>query len=245
MAGIPLAQRAQRALELGDEEPTQPAPPPPPSVRDAALAALARGETHYTDRPGILPLRERVATWLANDQGVPSDPGSVVITCGASEARFVAVQELLEPGETLLCHGDADRVAGAVVVRGCELLESATLPDGADLGGVRCLYLDAELYDPASDAHLLDLARDRGWWLLVDLPTGATGDHPIADTDLLARTVTIGDIGLDAGMAGWRIGYLSAPTDTANGLRSFKQALTICTTNLSQWGALALLEGAS
>jgi aspartate aminotransferase len=244
MAGISLALRALRALELGDDEPSSPSPPPPPSVRDAALAALARGETHYTDRPGILPLRERVATWLASDQGVPSDPGSVVITCGASEGRFVAVQELLEPGETLLCLGDANRVAGAALVRGCELLAADPLPDDADLTGVGCLYLDAERYQRSTDAHLLDLARDRGWWLLVDLPTGANSDHPVADADLLARTVTIGDIGLDAGMAGWRIGYLSAPTDAANGLRSFKQALTICTTNLSQWGALALFEGA-
>jgi aspartate aminotransferase len=242
MAGISLAQRALRALELSDDEPSLPSPPPPAAVRDAALAALARGETHYTDRPGILPLRERVASWL-NDRGVPSDPGIVVITCGASEARFVAVQDLLEPGDTLLCHGDADRVAGAAVVRGCDLLEAATLSEGADLEGVRCLYLDAERYDPARDAPLLDLARERGWWLLAELPSDADRDHPVADADLLARTVTIGDIGLGAGMAGWRIGYLSAPTDAANGLRSFKQALTICTTNLSQWGALALFEG--
>ena len=37
---------------------------PAEHVQSAAIAALERGETHYTDRQGILPLREKIACLL-------------------------------------------------------------------------------------------------------------------------------------------------------------------------------------
>lgn len=241
---VRLSRRAERALALGDG--AAPADGSAPErVVEAALAALARGETHYTDRPGIAPLRERVAAWLGREHGVASEAGGVVITCGATEARFVAVQRLVEPGGALLCLGDPDLLAGALIVRDGTLLDAASEPDSGALDAVDALYLDAERAEPDALERWLGEARTRGWWVVVELPSGATVRHPVADAALQARTVTIGDLGLDAGMAGWRVGYLSAPIDPAAGLRSFKQALTICTTNLSQWGALALFEEAS
>lgn len=241
---VHLSHRAERALALGEGTETADGPAPQ-RVVEAALAALARGETHYTDRPGIAPLRERVAAWLERDHGVASEAGGVVITCGATEARFVAIQQLVEPDRALLCLGDPDRLAGALIVRDAALLDAADAPDSAALDAVDALYLDAERAEPAATERWLGEARARNWWVVVELPSGASVRHPVADAVLQARTVTIGDLGLEAGMAGWRVGYLSAPIDPAAGLRSFKQALTICTTNLSQWGALALFEEAS
>ncbi|TVR85364.1 MAG: hypothetical protein EA416_16980 [Trueperaceae bacterium] len=73
---------------------------------------------------------------------------------------------------------------------------------------------------------------------------GEASFHPAA-VGLAEHTVTIGALGLDAGIEAWRVGFLAAPSATAGPLRDFKQALTLCTTNLSQWGALALLEEAN
>ncbi|GIV81121.1 MAG: hypothetical protein KatS3mg051_0475 [Anaerolineae bacterium] len=47
-----------------------PGPPLPAAVLEAACAALDAGKTHYTDRPGILPLREWVSAYLRERYGL-------------------------------------------------------------------------------------------------------------------------------------------------------------------------------
>ena len=66
--------------------------------------------------------------------------------------------------------------------------------------------------------------------------------HPHSIAGFGERVVTIGEIGLEHGLVGARLGYLAAPAGSSAGLRDFKQALTICSTNLSQWAALAVVE---
>lgn len=207
----------------------------PQAVRHAADAALVRGETHYTDRPGILPLREQVARDLAARFGIEVDAkGGVVITCGGTEARFVAVQQLLPRSGTLVALSHPERVAAACVVRDVTLAGPDGEPDGP-----AAVYLNGETPHAVADAWLAR-ARDHGWPIVFEADAG--GRHPVA-LGLGEQTVTIGSLGLAEGMASWRLGFLAAPATTAGPLRDFKQALTICTTNVSQWGALALDDG--
>lgn len=243
---VPLADRVVQlqALSAAARSPSEvgASVEVPADVREAAADALFRGETHYADRPGILPLRERVAAAVASSFGVGVDPKSgVVITCGGTEARFVAVQQLLSPGDTLVALARPDAVAGACLVRGVRRVDGTTsdaTSAAQALTGRAALYLDGTVPD-AVRAPWLAAASERGWPVVFDADAG--GRHP-ADDGVGDATVTIGSIGLASGMASWRLGYLAAPATTAGPLRDFKQALTICTTNVSQWGALALEE---
>jgi (5-formylfuran-3-yl)methyl phosphate transaminase len=240
---VPLAARVARLQALPPEARDATARGAdvdvPQSVRDAADAALARGETHYTDRPGILPLREQVARDVKARFGVEVDAkAGVVITCGGTEARFVAVQQLLPEGGTLVALSHPERVAGACIVRDVTLAG----PDATVASEARvALYLNGETPNDVADPWL-ERARDGGWPVVFEADAG--GRHPAA-LGLAEQTVTIGSLGLDEGMASWRLGFLAAPAAKAGPLRDFKQALTICTTNVSQWGALALEEAAA
>ncbi len=66
----------------------------------------------------------------------------------------------------------------------------------------------------------------------VDDETGVF--HPAQLPNCEQRTVTIGNLGAES----WRAGYLVTPV-FSSGLRDFKQALTICTTSLSQFAVMA------
>ena len=210
----------------------------PQAVRDAADAALARGETHYTDRPGILPLREQVARDVQARFGVEVDAkAGVVITCGGTEARFVAVQQLLPTGGTLIALSHPERVAAACIVRDVALVaaDDAAADDGTGVA----LYLNGETPHDVADAWLAR-AKAQGWPVMYEADAG--GRHP-ATLGLAEQTITIGSLGLDQGMASWRLGFLAAPVAKAGPLREFKLALTLCSTNVSQWGALGLDQG--
>ena len=249
MAAIALSGRAQRLLALPAAKSTHQAEASsslPDRVLTAATDALDRGETHYTDRPGILPLREKVAERLGQRYDLTVDPKtSVLITCGDTEARFVALQQLLAAGDTLLCLGDTALVEAAVIIRGAKLIDARAEPSAKELEAVTGLYLSASAA-PGSRSEYLAQAKAQGWWLIFDVTGDAdAGFHPASDPALAAHTVTVGGIGTDAGFSGWRVGFLAAPDKEAPALRSFKQSLTICTTNVSQWAALALLGGAA
>lgn len=239
---VPLAARVARLQALPPEARDATARGAdvdvPQAVRDAADAALARGETHYTDRPGILPLREQVAREVTARFGVPVDAkAGVVITCGGTEARFVAVQQLLPTGGTLVALSHPERVAAACVVRDVTLAG----PDADPADGGVALYLNGETPLAVADAWLAR-AQARGWPVMFEADAG--GRHPAA-LGLAEQTVTLGSLGLAQGMASFRLGYLAAPAAKAGPLREFKLALTLCSTNVSQWGALGLEGGAA
>ena len=95
-----------------------------PHIVEAAVAALNRGETHYTPRPGILPLRRGIAAMMASESDLAYDPATeVLIASGGQEGLFVAVQMLVQPGDDVLladpCYSsyrEAIQLAGGNVV---------------------------------------------------------------------------------------------------------------------------------
>ncbi len=84
-----------------------------PPLGPEEAEALRSGLRDITDMDGIEPLlgytphvglerhRRAVARWLRN-QGVPADPGQVVVTSGAQNAMMLAFAAMLEPGAVVL-----------------------------------------------------------------------------------------------------------------------------------------------
>ncbi len=228
----PLAQR------VAGDQPHPPAPSPrlqgggaqlPQQVIEAACSALDRGETHYTDRPGIPEFRAWVADHLRERYAISVDPAEVTITCGSTEARFVCMTHLVPPGSTVLCPGDASRIRGAAQLAGARIADS--IQDDVCL-----LYLTPDVYRETS-IELLQRAEERDWWIVYDLSFALTSSpfHPAQNEKLASRVVTIDS--LSEQLAGWRLGWM-AGSEMALRLRAGKQAMTICTTAVSQWAGL-------
>ena len=231
----PLAQRVARLDDL--RTPASHNPPISSKVIAAAAAALARGETHYTDRPGIPELRSWVADSLRERWSVTVDPSEVTITCGSTEARYVTMTLLTEPGSAVLCPGDAASIRGALQLLGARVVDS--IQDDISL-----LYITPDVYRETV-TELLQRAQDTDWWIVYDLSyaKSASAFHPAQNPRLAERVITI-DSWSDR-LPGWRLGWM-AGSEAALRLRAGKQAITICTTAVSQWAGLELVrtEGA-
>ncbi|NJR12802.1 hypothetical protein HC776_02795 [bacterium] len=200
-------------------------------VAQAAAQAMAEGHTHYTDRPGILPLRTQVVASLGEQYGVELSADEITITCGAIEGRFVAVKQLTTPGSKILCAGE-----GAAITVAAHLM-NVTLTSNPSDEGIVLVYLTPS-DDPSRRTACLSQAAQNGWWIVWDAAAGRRDDrfHPAQNPSLAAKTVTLGEI---AELSGWRVGWM-AGSSAANKLRAFKQSMTICTTSISQWAALGL-----
>ncbi len=60
--------------------------------------------------------------------------------------------------------------------------------------------------------------------------------------ELGAKVVTMGSFSTGHGLTGWRVGWLTAPPESMKKPRELKQDMSICTTAVSQYAALAFLD---
>ncbi len=242
--------------------------PTPPHVIAAVGEALDRGETHYTSRPGIAPLRQAIAAHLMAESGVAYDPQSeILISSGGQEGLFVTVQMLVRPGDEVLLadpgyptYGDAVRLAGGVCVP-----IPVTPTDGFGLTAAaiaaritprtRLLVLvspdnpTGAVIDRAEIAKIAALAVERDFLVLFDeiykafLFDGAEHVSIAAFPGMRSRTVIVGSFSKTYGMTGWRIGYVAGEPQLIQPITDLKLALSICSAAPSQWAALAALTG--
>ena len=55
----------------------------PERIKEAAVAAMRRGQTKYTEVAGIPELRAAVCAKLQRDNGLRYEPADVLVSCGA------------------------------------------------------------------------------------------------------------------------------------------------------------------
>src|ERR671922_1205258 len=71
----------------------------PKSITAAGVAAIERGETHYTPSAGIAELREAIAGYLRRTRGLDYDATQIIVAPGAKPIMFYAILALVEGGD--------------------------------------------------------------------------------------------------------------------------------------------------
>ena len=91
--------RATGAVNLGQGFPDEDGPP---ELLEAAVAAMRRGQTKYTEVAGIPELRAAVCDKLQRDNGLAYEPAEVLVSCGAKHTLFNIATALVNPGDEVL-----------------------------------------------------------------------------------------------------------------------------------------------
>jgi aspartate/methionine/tyrosine aminotransferase len=100
----------------------------PAYIREAAVAALAAGETFYTLNFGIPELRSALAAYVSalrrSDAVDAITPGRIAVTASGMSALMLAVEALISPGDRVVCITplwpnltEIPKILGADVVR--------------------------------------------------------------------------------------------------------------------------------
>ena len=66
-----------------------------------------------------------------------------------------------------------------------------------------------------------------------------TSFHPAQNAGIASKVISVGSFS-DV-MPGWRVGWM-AGSEMADKLRAYKQSMTICSTSISQWAGMGLVE---
>src|SRR3990172_8071208 len=74
----------------------------PERIKQAAIDALRKGMTKYTEVRGIEPLREAIAEKYQREFGLNYDKDEVLVSCGAKHALYNVFQALLNNGDEVI-----------------------------------------------------------------------------------------------------------------------------------------------
>ena len=95
-----IAATMKDVISLGIGEPDFTTPDP---IIKAGIGSLQNGETHYTSNSGTLELRRSLNGYLQRRYGVEYDPeAELLITVGVSEALYLALTAILDPGDEVI-----------------------------------------------------------------------------------------------------------------------------------------------
>jgi aspartate/methionine/tyrosine aminotransferase len=241
-------------MEVG--EPDFPTPQP---ICEAGIAALAKGELHYTPATGVPELREAIAGNYRRLHGIDVAPSRIVVTTGSSAALLLALGALVDPGDAVLL-ADPGYPCNRNFVRVVEG-EPVGIPVGPDTryqltpelleqhwSGRTAAAIVATPSNPTGTvvpsrhlAAMVQLAREKGGTLIVDeIYHGLVYDGETASALTLATDVFIvNSFSKYFNMTGWRLGWLVVPPAYLREVDKLAQNLYISPPATAQLAALA------
>lgn len=94
----------------------------PEEIKEAAIAAILANESHYAPNQGTQPLRERIAAY-ETARGNTTKPEQVQITVGSTNALYLALMTILNPGEEVIVPIPAFTLYQSIITAaGCKMV---------------------------------------------------------------------------------------------------------------------------
>ncbi|MES2710681.1 MAG: pyridoxal phosphate-dependent aminotransferase [Pseudomonadota bacterium] len=241
----------------------------PRNVKDAAIAAIERGETKYTDVAGTPELRRAVCAKFKRDNNLDYKPEEILVATGGKQVIFDALLATINPGDE------------AIIPAPCWV----SYPDIVSLAeGVPVIVPCGQNQGFRMTGEQLEAAiTSKTKWLILNNPCNPTGaaysweelksladvlmKHPdvwifsddiyekliydgrkmptIVEVEprLKDRTVTMNGCSKAYAMTGWRIGFAGAPLKLIKAMDKLQSQSTSNTSSVSQAAAVEALNG--
>jgi aspartate aminotransferase len=236
----------------------------PPSIVAAGVAALERGETHYTQSAGVIELREAIARYLNDRRGVRADPANVIVTPGAKPIMFYALLALLDDGDEAIYPDPGFPIYSSMIefsgARGVPLPlreQNGFQPDLDELKKLvnrktKVLVLNSPnnptggVLSHGALREIAAIAHEHDLWVLADEIYGELvydGEHHsiAVEEGMAERTILLDGFSKTFAMTGWRLGYGVFPRALVEPVTKLVTNSVSCTaTFVQRAGAVAL-----
>jgi len=244
-------------MEVG--EPDFPTPEP---IANAAVDAIKRAKTLYTQALGLPELRQAISDFYGTRYGVTVPASRVAVTNGASGALNLAFACLADPGSEWLLT-DPGYPCNRHILRAFEgrpqnipvgpdtnfqptpaLLRQHWKPTTAGLLVASPANPTGTLLSLPEIAGLAEVCREQGGHFLVDeIYHGLTYEIDAPTACAAGEDIwVINSFSKYFQMTGWRLGWMVVPENYVRDVEKLAQNLTLCPSTPAQHAALAAFE---
>ena len=241
----------------------------PDHIKQAAIEALAKGQTKYTPVAGTVALREAICSKFKRENNLTYAPGQVTVGAGGKQVIFNALMATLNPGDEVIIPAPfwvsyPDIVAFAqgtpVIVHAGEDKGFKITPEQLDKAitpKTKWLIFNSPS-NPTGAAYTTDeikalgevLLKHKHVWIMTDdiyehLVYDGFKFGTIADLvpGLFERTLTVNGVSKAYSMTGWRIGYAAGDKKLIAAMNDIQSQSTSNPCSISQAAAIAALNG--
>ena len=238
----------------------------PRHIKDAAIEAIEKNFTRYTNVAGVPEVRKAVVDRHACDFGSNYTPDECVFTTGGKLALFNAIQVLVDHGDEVILpvpywvsFKDIIQYAGGKVV----LVESkeeenfritAKMIEAAITPKTKAIILNTPsnpsgaVVAPEDLEAIVRLAHKRGIYVLLDecyVYLTFTGEVVSGGsfTDCKEHIVVLGSLSKTYAMTGWRAGFALGPKPIIAAMSKLQSQSTSNTASMVQQASIAALTG--
>ena len=260
-----LKAAGERVINFGVGEPDFNTPA---HIIQAAKDALDKGYTKYVAAAGLPALKKAICKKLKTDNGLEYEPSQIVVSNGAKHSLFNALYAVIDDGDEViipvpywLTYPELVKTCGGVPVfvettrqsaykMSPEQLEKAITPKTKALifnspsNPTGAVYTEEEIKKLAHvcEKHGIIVVSDEIYEKLI---YGGQKHYSMAQVSpaMKALTIVINGVSKSYAMTGWRLGYLAAPSEVAKAIASFQSHCTSNVNTMTQYAAIAALEG--
>ncbi len=241
----------------------------PQNIKEAAIAAIQRGETKYTAVEGIPELRAAIADKFKRENGLDYKLSQCFVAPGGKAIIYNAMLATLNPGDEVVIpapywvsYPDIVLLGGGkpVIVEARqedgfrltpEALEAAITPKTKWVIFNQPSNPTGACYTRAQLKALADvlLRHEQVWVLSDDIYEHLTYDDFVFTTiaqvepRLLDRTLTVNGVSKAYAMTGWRIGYAAGPEPLIKAMAKLQSQSASNAASISQWASVEALNG--
>jgi aspartate aminotransferase len=236
----------------------------PQHIKDAAIDAITKNFSRYTNVAGIPEVRKAVVERHAADFGTNYTPEECVFTAGGKLAIFNAVEVLIEHGDEVIVpvpfwvsYKDIIEFAGGkpVFVESSEAENfrvTAKMIEAAITERTKAIILNTPSNPsgaviPAEDLYaIVRLAHKLGIYVLLDecyvyLDFSGAVVSGASCTECKEHVIVLGSLSKTYAMTGWRAGFALGPKQIISAMSKLQSQSTSNTTSMVQKAAVAAL----
>ena len=241
----------------------------PEHVKEAAIEAIKKGYTKYTNVEGIPELRQAIANKFKNDNNIDYPINQIIVGTGGKQILYNALMSSINVGDEVIIPAPF----------------WVSYPDMTLLAGGTPVIVNcpSNLGFKLTAAALEKVITKKSKWLILNSPGNPTGScyskdelEDIADVvrkydhlyvmtddiyeyivydnfkfftfaqvapDLKDRTLTVNGVSKSHCMTGWRIGYAGGPPELIKAMIKIQGQSTSNASSISQYAALAGIKG--
>jgi len=272
-ATIAVTQKARELKEAGRDVIGLGAGEPdfdtPDNIKEAAIAAIRRGETKYPPVAGIGPLRKAISEKFKRENRLDYKPEQVIVGTGGKQVLYNALMATINPGDEVI-------IPAPYWVSYPEMV---ALAGGESVPVICTAEFGFKLQPDALERAITPKTK----WIILNSPSNPTGaaysraelkaltdvlvkhpqvwvmtddmyEHLVYDDfafttpaqiepKLFDRTLTVNGVSKAYCMTGWRIGYAGGPAELIKAMATIQSQSTSNPSSIAQWASVEALNG--
>jgi len=255
----------EKIIDLSVGEPDFPTPD---NIKNAAKSALDLNHTRYTLNQGTIELRNAIVKKLKNKNGVDYLPEETIVSAGAKQSIFNAVQSLVNDGDEVIyaspyyvSYPEMVTLANgrSVVIKTGEAQNFLLTPsqlEEAITPSSKLLILNypcnptGSCYTKNELSSIAEIVLKNNLYVISDeiYENLLYDDKEFVcfaslDGEIKKRTVVVNGFSKSYAMTGWRIGYGAGPANIISAMNKIQSHSTSNASSISQAAALEALNG--